>query len=285
MTPTQLRRAVRTATTAVALAASAAVALAAAPSALAATQHAHAGNVTAAFSYQGAMMNPRHERLRITRAGHLAYDQPVHSQFCGSTCWPGASGSLHVLDLEHNGRPDVVLDLFSGGAHCCFIEQVFSYDSHRHTYVKTERNFWDPGATIVDLGHNGRYEFRSADDSFAYEFTAFAASGMPIQIFTFSNHRFHNVTRHYPALIARDAAAWMAAFQQQAHSGYQATTGIVAAWAADEDMLGHSAQVSAFLSAQARAGHLNSGTGGVLPSGSRYVRALQKFLHKHGYAP
>lgn len=92
--------------------------LAGAPAALATSQTASFGNVTATFKYAGNPPNTRHERLTITRAGTMIYDQPVTSSFCASLCGPGSEGgsssSVQVLDLEHNGSPDVVLDLYSG---------------------------------------------------------------------------------------------------------------------------------------------------------------------------
>ena len=146
---------------------------------------------------------------------------------------------MQVLDLEDNGQPDVVLDLYSGGAHCCSIEQVFSFDPGTMTYGMTQHDFGDPGEQIVDLGHNGRFEFLTADDSFAYEFTDFAASGLPIQILTFSGGRFLNVTRSYPGLIAKDAARWMKASSSMAKQHYSDSVGLAAAWAADQELLGH----------------------------------------------
>jgi hypothetical protein len=186
---------------------------------------------------------------------------------------------VHVLDLEHNSQPDVVLDLFTGGAHCCSVEQIFSFDPGAMAYQKTERNFGDPGAQIVDLNRDGHLEFLTADDRFAYEFTDFAASGLPIQILTFGNRHFTDVTRSYPKLIAKDAADWLHIFRHAvARDRYSDSVGVVAAWAADQELLGR--LVSRFLAAQARAHRLNAPG---LPSGHRFVANLMRFLRRHGY--
>jgi hypothetical protein len=253
-------------------------------SASAAKQTVTAGQVTASFSFSGKYPTYTHKHLTISRAGAVVYDQPVTANFCAAYCAPGSTSaaqpSVHLVDLEHTGEPNVVLDLFSGGAHCCSIEQVFSFDPGTMTYVKTERNFGDPGEQIVDLGHDGHYEFLTADDSFAYEFTDYAASGLPIQILTFSNRRFVDVTRRYPRLVAKDAAGWMRVFRSMAKDHYSDSVGVVAAWAADEELLGHRTLVSHFLARQARAGHLNSGLGA---GGKKFVAGLQRFLRRHGY--
>jgi hypothetical protein len=260
--------------------AAAAAVLVAAPAALATTQTATSGTVSASFSFTGKLPNYKHLMLSITRAGQQLYSAPVTSSACGDLCWPGSTDakfpSVQVLDLENDGEPDVVLTLFTGGAHCCSVAQIFRYDPTTMTYVKFERNFRDPGFTIKDLGHNGHLEFQSANDAFAYEFTSFAGSGLPIQIFTFSAGRFTDVTRSYPKLIKADAAVWLRAFKHNIGRG----DGVLAAWAADEDMLGRSAMVKRYLSQQLRLHHLgNAGA----PGGRKFVKALQKFLRQQGY--
>jgi hypothetical protein len=264
-----------------------ALTLLAAPAALATTQTAQSGDVTATFTFTGSYPNFSGLDLSIAQGSAVFYDQRVVSSVCGKFCAPGSpsakESSVHVLDLEHNGQPDVVLDLYSGGAHCCWIEQVFSFDPGTMTYVMTQRNFGDPGEEIVDLGHNGRYEFLTGDDTFAYEFTDFAASGLPIQILTFSGRHFVNVTRHYRKLIDRDAARWMKAFNGMAKQHYPDSVGLVAAWAADEELLGHDKLVRRFLAQQAKLGHLNSALSPQEPSGARFVTKLLRFLRTHGY--
>src|SRR5579884_3293860 len=157
----------------VAIAAAVSALLVAAPTVSAATLRAHAGGVRATVTLKGRPPAPA-ERLTITRAGKLVYDQPVSSTSCLRLCVAG-KGSLRVLDLEPARPRDVVLDLFSGGAHCCTVLQIFSYDAATRGYVEAERNFGDPGVRFLDLRHNGRVELLTADDSFAYEFTSFAA--------------------------------------------------------------------------------------------------------------
>ena len=261
--------------------------LLAAPAALATTQTAQSGDVTATFTFSGSYPNFTGLGLMIAQGSTVYYDEPVASKLCGTYCAPGFpsgnTSSVHVLDLEHDGQPDVVLDLYSGGAHCCWIEQIFSFDPGTMTYAMTQHDFGDPGEEIVDLRHNGRYEFLTADDWFAYEFTDFAASGLPIQILTFSDRHFLDVTRQYPKLVARDASRWMKAFKSMAKQHYSDSVGVVAAWAADEELLGHVKLVNAFLAEQLKAGHLNSALSPEEPGGARFVAKLRKFLRTHGY--
>jgi hypothetical protein len=266
------------------VAALAAAALLIAPGAASATvtQSAHSGAVSATFTFAGKYPNYTGEHLEITRDGTLAYNQPVSSPSC-KPCAPGAPekgfSSVRVLDVESDGEPDVLLDLFTGGAHCCSLTQIFRYDPTSATYVEAEHNWGDPSYKLVDLGHDGHSEFQTADDSFAYEFTDYAFSGLPIEILTFSAGKFTNVTRQYPALIRKDAARWLKAFKHNIRDG----VGLIAPWAADEDLLGHEALVQHTLNKEAQQGNLRSALSPEEPGGKKFVRNLQRFLRKHGY--
>lgn len=253
----------------------------------AATESAKSGNLVATFTYAGTFPRARHPYLTITRSGRVLYRHPVASAWCGTQCWPNLIGTersaVHVVRLQPNGSPEVVLDLYSGGAHCCSIEQVYSSNSKAGPLHMSEHDFGDPEARLVPLGAKESFDFLSADDSFAYAFTDYAASGMPIEVLSFSHQKFHNVTRSFPRLISRDAAQWLRAFHDAAPR-YDDTVGLVAAWAADEEMLGHTTLVHTFLDAQDTAGHLNSALSPIEPSGQRFVQELTKFLRRHGYS-
>jgi hypothetical protein len=221
-------------------------------------------------------------RLAIVRDGRTLFDAPVKAGFCGTQCWPDVwpgHGFLRVADIESNGSPDVVLDLYSGGAHCCSIVEVYRFDAATGAYGIVQHNFWDPGASLERI--DGGYEFVSADDHFAYTFAAFAFSGLPLQIWRFEAGRFVDVTRRFPGLIAADAKRQWGAYVENRAQGYG--LGFLAAWAADEDLLGRGARVATTLAAQQRAGWLRS-AGGYSPSGEAFIAALLRFLAKYGYA-
>jgi hypothetical protein len=255
--------------------------------ALATTQTASQGAVTATFKYTGHYPNYSGLHLTIAQSGNVLYDAPVQSKTCGKYCAPGATGtkasSVQVVDLDHVGQPNVILTLYTGGAHCCLVDQIFTFDPGTMTYGMVERDFGDPGANIADLNHDGHFEFVTADDRFAYAFTDFAASGLPVQILTFTGGGFKDVTDNYPALIRKDAAMWLKTFKKVNHGKDIDSTGVIAAWAADEYRLGKVAAANRFLHQQAKAGHLKSPLGASVPQGQAFVTKLIKFLHRHGY--
>jgi hypothetical protein len=254
-----------------------------APAALAktTTQTASSGGVTATFTFSGGFPDIKNPRLTIVKSGQQLYSQPVTSPQCGTQCGPGEFGknasSVKVIDLEGNGQPDVILELFTGGANCCFVDQVFSFDPGTSTYVKTEGDF-SSGALIKPLGANHQWVFESADYRFKYEFTDGADSGQPIQIWSFGNGQFTDVTRQFRKQISADAARWLRFFNKNLSNG----VGLIAAWAADEELLGHDKLVQSKLAFEARKGNLRDGSNGIA-TGKRFVKALNRFLKKTGY--
>lgn len=221
--------------------------------------------------------------LTITLNGSTAYSQVVHATGCPAGCVTTSLGTsssaLRVVDLEESGTPQVVLGLFSGGAHCCFIDAVYRLKPGTTTFAPTSHNFLDAGAKITDLRHNGQNEFLSADARIAeFGFTDYADSGMPIEIFTFSAGRFTDVTGSYRSLVVADAAKWLKAFHHSHGNG----RGFIAAWAADEYRLGHGSLVDSTLAGAERRGELKAPSFGG-PTPSAFITQLHRTLRRFGY--
>jgi hypothetical protein len=279
---------------AIALAIALCVAFSATASAQPAAKHvqlsAQEGAVGAVLSYQeglGGNLPYFNLRLQISRGGQGVYEQPVSSRYCLEGCVPEPIGAgptktspLAVSDLEGDGEPEVVLELSTGGAHCCTVVQVFSLDPGTSTYRSVEQDFGDPGAAIADLSGDRRLEFESADDRFAYEFAPYAYSGLPLRVWRFQEGRFIDATREFPKSIAADAKRQFKGFLANRRQGYG--LGLLAAWAADQELLGHGSLVRATLAREAGAHRLRSHEaphGG----GSVFVKRLMRFLKRAGY--
>ncbi len=234
--------------------------------------------VTASLGSSGS---PPVQTLTITRNGRVAYDGRVRAPGCprcSAVAVPPGKQALHVLDLESDGEPDVVVGLFSGGANCCFINQVYSYDPAARTYIRSQHNFLNAGAALAELGD--RWVFKSGDSRITEAgFTDTADSGTPIQVWRFAHRTFTDVTRTYPRLIRADAARWLRLFHHHLSNG----VGLIAAWAADEDLLGQSALVDSTLKSLAAQHKLRTPLG--LPHNSQtlFVTQLEKLLHRLGY--
>lgn len=263
---------------------------AAEPSSVSAEASAQEGTVRAVLTYREGLGGPLPYfdlRLSITRSGTAVYEQPVSSRLCPDGCEPEAiagappnGDAVAVTELEGNEQPNVVLGLTSGGAHCCTIVQVFSYDPGTMAYGIAEHEFGDPGALLRTLPGDSRPVFESGDDRFAYEFASYAGSAFPLQIWSFQGARFVDVTRSFPKQIAAQAASLFKGFQVGAR--HREGLGAIAAWAADEELLGHGAQVARTLAREARRGNLRSADG-LSPSGQAFIEKLDRFLKRTGY--
>ena len=257
-------------------------------SALATTQVALGSGVVARLSYQGRLPHFTHVSLSIKRDGKQVYQHPITSRYCGEDCQLSivpSQKAVQVVNFAQSGEPDVLVSLFTGGAHCCSVAQVFTYDAKSKSYAMAEHNFGDPGYRLERLSSDGAREFVTADDAFAYTFTDFADSGLPVKVLRLQGHSFDNVTGQFPGLVKVDARQWLRDFHRMARTHYQNTVGVIAAWAADEYTLGRVKQAKAFLVTQARAGHLNAALAPKSDGGLGFVKKLEKFLRTRGYVP
>ena len=220
-------------------------------------------------------------RLSVMHLGKLIFEMPVKSVLFPSGSGPAAGlkpSSVSFHDLDGNGTPELVLVLWTGGAHCCYLDQIFDF-SFRPAR-KTEIDFRDSGArpTVV----NRRAILQSADDRFDYAFTDYADSASPVQLWQYRPGRLVDVTRSFPALISLDAAHWWSRYlATRASTEDDDVRGILAAWAADEALLGDAASAQAKLKQIAAGGDLDHGSGS--PKGAAYVASLWRFLGAHGY--
>lgn len=252
-------------------------------SGLASASGATTNRVTATVSTSGRGLHVR-IHLKIDLNGRTAYSRDVHSSACPPGCvttpLAGGKSAVRVVDLESDGSTDVVLGLFTGGAHCCFVDQVYALAPRARTFVRSEHNFLDAGAKLADLNGNGRDEFQSADARIAEAgFTDYADSGAPVQIFAFAGNRFRDVTAQYPSRIKTDAARWLSLFQHHVSNG----RGLIAAWAADEYRLGDSSLVNTTLATALKKNELRAPPGFGGPSAARFIVQLKTLLGKLGY--
>jgi hypothetical protein len=208
--------------------------------------------------------------IDILRSGRTVYSLAVPNRLVPLR----GKGDVLVRDLDNDAEPEVLFTLYSGGAHCCQTDLIFRWDGKR--YRPLTYDFGNPFATIRDLNGDGRPEFITGDDRFSYRFTDFADSAWPIRVLIYSQGSFADVTRRFPDQIHADATRLL-----HGDSTRGDLRGILAAWAADQCLLGRtwSQIVPTILAAGTQ--HLRGPSGG--PSGAAYVGALHQFLVTTGY--
>jgi hypothetical protein len=225
-------------------------------------------------------------KLSITRQGVELVSNQRLTQPGVTGIAPGDSlprKSVLVSDLDRKGEPEVIVDLFTGGAHCCTYSLIYGYSTATGGYVRLKHEWGNVGYLLRDLDGDGVFEFDSGDDNFAYAFTSYAESRFPPQIWRYRGGRLIDVTRRFPKLVRRDARRIVRALP-----GYRRQhldlRGFLAAYQADNYLLGRRQAARGWkqLRAMARKGQIRP-VSGVGPSGKRYLKSLLRFLRRLGY--
>jgi hypothetical protein len=195
----------------------------------------------------------------------------------------GEGTSLTIADLDGNGEPEVIVDLYTGGAHCCQVSTIYGWDAQSSTYTRLVWDWGDPGYTLKKLGTGPQTQLVTADDRFAYAFCAYVCSAMPTQVLQYTGATLVNVTKQYPAL-ARTDAKWLrkAIASAARHKDDQfEIKGLLAPLCADFYTLGQGAKCKPLLSTAKRKGWLVKDP--EWPGGQRYVNQVLSYLSKWGY--
>jgi hypothetical protein len=258
---------------------------AAAP-ALAKTETSTSGDVTATLTYSGKNPPFRTAHLTISQAGLTVFDAAVRMP-C-KACGLQSILSRRVMklrDLDGDSEPEVLLDVYSGGAHCCLYSLVYRFVPSTNTYERIAWPWGNVGYQLRDLNHDRRIEFVSGDDRFAYLFTSYADSLFPITIYQLGENGFADVTRKFRAAVRAHARRLLRFYRRALHDKRD-VRGILAAFQADEYLAKRSNAGWRVLRRAARRGQLKSPYGdNTGPSGQHYLRVLRRYLGRWGYAP
>jgi hypothetical protein len=249
-------------------------------------ERAQTGTVQAVFSYSWdpAKFRFSGQHIAIKREGATRFSaylrRPPES---GGTANAQPAGffshkrSVSLTDLDGDREPEVVLDLYWGGAHCCWYTQIYRYDSAMQHYRPLVHVWGNVNYVLADLDHDGRLELVTRDDRFSYAFSSFADSRWPVRILAYRAGKLIVVTKSYASEIKRDSASlWheaMARGRTKANN-----QGMMAAWAADQCMLGQCTVGLQSIASLSKTGRVH---GDLTPA--EYERRLRAFLKRTQY--
>jgi hypothetical protein len=220
----------------------------------------------------------RQARLTLASATHVVTaftPKPVPQT-------PGRGLLVDGIDAPGGGAPALCLAQFPAGPvallgvtsafnQCCFL--VDTYAPGLRPRSPFQDGLVAPRLRVV----NDRPAIVSADGSFLAQFTDYADSVAPLRVLTVRSGGQRDVTDAYPSKLRPEARDFWSAFNDHPARGL----GYLAAWAADQDRLGHDATVWSTLQQLDDAGKLDGMAG--WPRDQAYISALKSFLQSHGY--
>ena len=219
--------------------------------------------------------------LRIYEGSDLVVDRELAT--CGSCrhyapAGFGRTSSVQVRDLD-GGQPEVLVNLYTGGAYCCWLTLVYRGD----TYAPTSKNWGPKKPRLVHLG-GGRPEFLSHDDRFLKPYGCNSCWRSLPHVWRFDEGKLRDVTRRFPGQV-RPASRKLRRKYFHASQGDGDVKPLLAAYVATRYLLGRPGAGWRLVRRALRRGELDNRRGryDFCPCGSRYPRRLKRFLRETGY--
>jgi hypothetical protein len=254
------------------------------------------GDVTAELSYvkrqrgsgQFRFTEFRDFRVRVLRGGQVLYDKPIGKP-CERFCTPTESAltrkHMGLRDLNGDGEPEAIVDLFTGGSSCCVVVYAYGYDPTANVYRRARLDTGG-GFVVRDSGGDGVLELVGDDFRFRGLFTCGACGSRPIRIWHYGLTRFDVVTSSFPARIRTHARRMKRLYERVRHrkDAPVFVKGALTPYAADLCMLDRCAAGFRLVRLAIRRGELNRRSDfDVSPHGAAYLSALKRFLRRTRY--
>lgn len=181
-------------------------------------------------------------------------------------------GAVQLVDITGDGEAEVLVDIYTGGAHCCSVSYVAWRSDNSARYRMRGIRWGNSAASLSDLNGDGALEFVGVDDRFATAFGPYAVAEFPARVWSLAADGPTVTTRHYrPYAMAAMRSSW-AMFLEHRRRG-DPTTGALAAYLANASNVGGVAVSGGWGRARRVMG----------TSGARTVRAIERRLRGWGY--
>jgi hypothetical protein len=237
---------------------------------------------TRASSYR-----PELTRIRVFRDGNLVLSRRLPALCHGCNAYAAKDGNDFIRFIQLDGSPEkeIVIEMYSGGAHCCLYDVILGWATAGSFYRWTMHDFGDagPGVRFSDLDYDGRKEFRTGDTRFAYLFGAYAESQFPPRVWEYSGGYLLDRTQRFPRLARRDAAARLRVYRRT-RGGWFGVRSSLAAYVADQCLLGQCRRGFRLVKRAIRRGDLRPPRSNPkINYGRKFFLRLRRFLRRAGY--
>jgi hypothetical protein len=203
-----------------------------------------------------------------------------------------------VIAFERETHPGVMVEGFTGGAHCCEVPVIYLFDRTANRYVKvvdmSPKNYHDPHAFDDNEGFipkvvGDQVLLTTGDGQFNYAFACYACEVLPVVLDSVGTSGLTDVTPQHPSLVAADArAAWGYALTALRAEGpndqIPPPFGYLAPWVADECTLGRGAAAWTKIEQLQQEGKLSNALyQAFAPNHGSFVANLRSFLLRTDY--
>lgn len=147
----------------------------------------------------------------------------------------GFFSSIYFKNLEKEKAPQLIIQTYSGGAHCCTNYIIYTWINNQ--FVRDETGFLDGGGGLFeDLNGDGNSEFITGDNRFLYLFAPYAGSSSPSLIFDFNDGKLRENTRNYPDYLQKVAKEMLNNIEE-VKKEYTEINGLLAGYVAQKILL------------------------------------------------
>lgn len=136
---------------------------------------------------------------------------------------------------KDNPYPYIIVQTYSGGAHCCSSFYIYTWLDGK--FVETSIEDLNGGGGIFqDLKGNNSLQFVTNDNSFLYAFSSYAGSYPPSLIYDLKKGQLIENTRNYPEYLRETANNMLSAVKEGKENGYE-INGVLAGYVAQKILL------------------------------------------------
>ncbi len=116
---------------------------------------------------------------------------------------------LNLQDVTADGLPELIVNEYSGGAHCCFTTRVFQFQPNLTRLLESIPS--NCGGRFEDLRADGVPEFLTCDDRWAYRYCPYAMSPLPLVVLEYRmGQGYVNASASYPEKYTEETARLLA---------------------------------------------------------------------------
>lgn len=181
--------------------------------------------------------------------------------------------ALCVIAFQRTQHPGVMIEGFTGGAHCCEVPVIYLYNGPNSGYVKVvdmspnhpkNSYVFDANQGFIPEVVGNEVLLTTGDDRFSYAFGCYACSATPLVLYAAGPYGLTDVTSQHSALVVLHAQSLL----QRGLSAVRAETavstnipapfGVLAPWVADECEIGRGASAFSTIEKLSREGKLSN---------------------------